>query len=196
MAILVNINDLINQRVVESNRIEFKADYNPEPITVRITENSMEITSFPGLDRSITDEKIEAYDIRARIYRNRRIDDFLKELHLIEGRNTGFPNALAALEQNGSERFTIDMNPDRDYVSVTIPVHSYFLKKKTKDQKEEAYLTMILEYLSDKPMTLTDLAKSMGYKGITKKLKNSIEKLCNRKKIKIVISNRVIKYKK
>ena len=97
-----------------------------EPITVRITPDAMEITSFPGFDRSITDRQIEQGDLRARIYRNRRIGDFLKELKLIEGRNTGFPNARKALAQNGSGGLSLSMNPERDYLSVTIPVHSYF----------------------------------------------------------------------
>ena len=168
-----------------------------EPITVRITENSMEITSFPGLDRSITDEQIMAYNIRARIYRNRRIGDFLKELHLIEGRNTGFPNALAALERNGSDRFTIDMNPERDYVSVTIPVHSYFIEgSTTKNKKQEEYLNKILEQFGEEPLSLTEVAKAMGYKGITQKLKRSVEKLCDMKKLQIVTNGRNVKYKK
>ena len=32
MALPINIDDLIYQRVVESTRIEYKADWNPEPI--------------------------------------------------------------------------------------------------------------------------------------------------------------------
>jgi ATP-dependent DNA helicase RecG len=32
MAIPINISDLLNNRVVESARIEFKANYNPEPV--------------------------------------------------------------------------------------------------------------------------------------------------------------------
>lgn len=32
MAIPINIDELINQRVVESTRIEFKSDWNPNPI--------------------------------------------------------------------------------------------------------------------------------------------------------------------
>jgi len=99
-----------------------------EPITVRITPEGMEITSFPGFDRSISDKQIEEYDIRARVYRNRRIGDFLKELHLIEGRNTGFPNALKALAANGSEPFRVEMDAERQYLSVFIPVHEYFRK--------------------------------------------------------------------
>ena len=165
-----------------------------EPITVRITGSGMEITSFPGFDRSISDEKIAAYDIRARIYRNRRIGDFLKELHLIEGRNTGFPNALAALEQNGSKRLTIEMNPERDYVSVTIPVHEYFLK--SKKNKKEQYAERVIEHLREEPISITDLARSMGYKGITKKLKDTIEILCDTERIVRVTLGREVKYKR
>lgn len=164
-----------------------------EPVTVRITRSCMEITSFPGFDRSITDERIAEYDIRARIYRNRRIGDFLKELHLIEGRNTGFPNALAALEKNGSDRFKIEMNPERDYVSVIIPVHSYFLK--SSDSKAEKYYEKILEILKDRELTLTEISTAMDYKGITKKLRNSLEYLCETGSVERIASGSDIRYR-
>lgn len=155
-----------------ANAVYHKSYQVPEPITVRVTAESMEITSFPGFDRSITDEKIAAYDIRARIYRNRRIGDFLKELHLIEGRNTGFPNALAALERNGSSAFTVEMDAERNYVTVILPVHPYFLPGKRK--KKETYVKELLGVLGEEKMTLTELAHSMGYKGISKKLRDTV----------------------
>ncbi|MCI8981863.1 MAG: hypothetical protein HFG78_05565 [Hungatella sp.] len=77
--------------------------YRPYPEAVKRRPASIEITSFPGFDRSISDSDVASYNIRGRIYRNRRIGDFLKELKLIEGRNTGFPNALNALKKNGSD---------------------------------------------------------------------------------------------
>ena len=95
---------------------------------MRITPEAIEITSFPGFDRSISDEKVRKQDIRSMIYRNRRIGDFLKELKLTEGRNTGFPTAYSALKENGSEPISFDMDPERDYLTVRIPVHPYFLK--------------------------------------------------------------------
>lgn len=150
-----------------------------EPITVRITPASIEITSFPGFDRSITDKDIKNYTIRARIYRNRRIGDFLKELKLIEGRNTGFPNALRALAQNGSDRLRFEMNPERDYLSVTIPVHPYFRTYSQKNAGQKAYEDRIYTLLSASPMTLTELARAMGYKGITRKLKTTVEQMVN-----------------
>lgn len=85
-----------------ANAVYHRSYQEKEPITVRITSESIEITSFPGFDRSISDKDIAELRIRARVYRNRRIGDFLKELKLIEGRNTGFPNAIKALKANGS----------------------------------------------------------------------------------------------
>lgn len=155
-----------------------------EPITVRITPSEIEVTSFPGFDRSITDDDIANYDIRARFYRNRRIGDFLKELRLIEGRNTGFPNAIAALKQNGSPLMFFKQNPDRDYLSVIIPVHPYFNRPTPKQQKSELYETQICNVLKDNPLTLTELAHALGYKGISKKLSQTVQQMTLTGKLK------------
>lgn len=163
-----------------------------EPITVRITRESIEITSFPGFDRSISDEAIESYDIRARMYRNRRIGDFLKELHLIEGRNTGFPNAINALNKNGSPNLKFQMNPDRDYLSVTIPVNPYFIDKKSSS-KQADFENRIIGILENEPLTLTELSISMGYKGITVKLRNTVEIMVSNGILKRVASSNVVK---
>lgn len=80
-------------------------------------------------------ENFYSYNIRARVYRNRRIGDFLKELKLIEGRNTGFPYAIKALNENGSGLLWFDMDDQRGYLSVTIPVHSYFVASDKKSEK-------------------------------------------------------------
>lgn len=158
---------------VLSNAVYHRSYQINEPITVRVTPQAIEITSFPGFDRSITDEKIKALDIRAKIYRNRRIGDFLKELKLTEGRNTGFPTVFSALQENGSSLPTFEMDENRGYLSVTIPVHPFFLPT----AKKAGYDTTILSILSKEALSLTDLAKKMGYKGITQKLKNSVEVL-------------------
>ena len=157
-----------------SNAVYHRSYQVQEPITVRITKEYMEITSFPGFDRSITDSKIKEYDFRARIYRNRRIGDFLKELHLIEGRNTGFPTALKALEDNGSDRFRIDMDSDRKYLSVLIPVHGSFLPPKNKNIEFEM---KVCNVLYNKEMTITEISRALGYKGITKKLRLAIDRM-------------------
>lgn len=152
-----------------------------EPITVRITPIAMEITSFPGFARSITDADIAKRSIRGRIYRNRRIGDYLKELRLIEGRNTGFPNTYAALAENGSPSLEFEMDEDRSYLSVTIPVHPYFAPKTIK--KTCDYETRVMQTLQGEHLSLTDLAHALGYKGISKKLRDTVESLVRQGRI-------------
>ena len=164
-----------------SNAVYHRSYQINEPITVRITPQAIEITSFPGFDRSIADEDIAKYQIRARVYRNRRIGDFLKELKLIEGRNTGFPNAIKALTENGSDLPKFDMSPQRDYLSVIIPVHSYFAPKENK--KAKAYEEKIFAALKSRPLNLTELAGAMGYKSIPKKLSQTVNELITLGKI-------------
>ncbi len=170
-----------------SNAVYHRSYQINEPITVRITPSSIEITSYPGFDRSITDEAIANYEIRGRIYRNRRIGDILKELHLIEGRNTGFPTAFKALRENGSGLPVFEMDEQRAFLSVTIPVHPYFLKgKETKIAKRGAYEKRIVDALTGGPLLMTELASAMGYKGITKKLSDTVETMVSSKKLKMV----------
>ena len=162
---------------VLANAVYHRSYQIPEPIVVRITPESIEVTSHPGFDRSITEDNIKKYHIRARTYRNRRIGDFLKELKLIEGRNTGFPNALSALRANGSPLLRFEMPPGREWLSVTIPIHPAFLPQKQKNDKVTAYEEKITALLTSQPMTLTELSHAMGYKGITAKMRKSVEKL-------------------
>lgn len=119
-----------------ANAVYHRSYQEKEPITVPITSESIEITSFPGFDRSISDKDIAELRIRARVYRNRRIGDFLKELKLIEGRNTGFPNAIKALKANGSGMPRFEMDNERSFLSVTIPIHPYFLKASSDKDTE------------------------------------------------------------
>lgn len=149
-----------------------------EPITVRVTPSSIEITSFPGFDRSISRNDIENKQFRARSYRNRRIGDFLKELRLIEGRNTGFPTAYRALEENGSGELSFDIDDGRGYLSVTIPVHPAFAPGPPKENpKTAAYEQSIMDALATDDLTLTQLSRVLGYRSISKKLSDTVSAL-------------------
>ena len=129
-------------------------------------------------------EAVKSGEIRSKIYRNRRIGDFLKELKLIEGRNTGFPNARKALSQNGSPDMRFEMNPERDYLSVILPIHQYF----SEDQSGDAeYERKIISLLTEKQLSMTELAHEMGYKGITAKLKRTTEALLQKKELQVVV---------
>lgn len=157
-----------------ANAVYHKSYQISEPVTVRITEEEIEITSHPGFDCSISDADIQGGRIRSRIYRNRRIGDFLKELHMIEGRNTGFPNAQKALIQNGSPELKIEMDEGREYLSVIIKVHPLFSKKADITPKELEYRNEIVNLLKEKPDSMKQLAIRMGYKGITSKLSRTV----------------------
>ena len=174
-----------------SNAVYHRSYQVNEPIAVRITPQAMEVTSFPGFDRSITDEDVKRRSFRARIYRNRRIGDFLKELHLIEGRNTGFPNAYAALARNGSGEPCFEMDEGREYLSVTIPVHPAFVRDDStrRPARAAAYEDRILSTLAKGPLTLTELAHALGYKGISKRLSSTVKTLVEAQRLTRVLGD-------
>ena len=95
-------------------------------------EDRIHIVSYPGPDRSISEKSIEDKNIIARKYRNRRIGEFLKELKLTEGRNTGIPK-MAYLGLRDRRNFYLKyMRPllDSGKLQMTIPN-----KPNTKNQK-------------------------------------------------------------
>ena len=95
---------------------------------MRVECDRIEIVSFPGPDRSVTREGLKNYRVSNRRYRNRRIGDFLKELHLTEGRNTGFKKILNALETNGSPKPEFETDDDNSYFISRLFVHEAFLQ--------------------------------------------------------------------
>ena len=100
-----------------------------EPIEVRVEKEMIEIVSFPGPDCSVTQEGLKRYRVSNRRYRNRRIGDILKELHLTEGRNTGFGKILRALEENGSPKPEFETDDDHSYFISRLFVQEAFLKE-------------------------------------------------------------------
>lgn len=171
-----------------SNAIYHKSYQIREPITVRIESDKIEITSAPGPDRSITDEDIKNFQMRTRRYRNRRIGDFLKELHLVEGRNTGIPTAIREIKKNGSPLPILLTDEDRTFFSVIIPIHEAFInndylnskledikkKRRSKDEIKE----LILETLDKESYSANELYRSLGYSGnASKTFREIIEEL-------------------
>lgn len=111
-----------------SNAVYHRAYDEREPIEVRVENDRIEIVSFPGPDRSVTIEGLKCFRVSNRRYRNRRIGDFLKELHLTEGRNTGFKKILDALEANGSPKPEFETDEDRSYFITRLFIHEAFVK--------------------------------------------------------------------
>jgi ATP-dependent DNA helicase RecG len=94
-----------------------------EPIEVRVVPEEMTITSYPGPDRSISLAALAQGRLVARRYRNRRIGEFLKELHLTEGRGTGIPTVLRVMSANGSPLPRFETDADRGYFTAILPAH-------------------------------------------------------------------------
>lgn len=86
-----------------------------EPIEVRISNEELAILSFPGPDRSIRLEDIQAARAVSRRYRNRRIGEFLKELEMTEGRSTGIPIILKEMAVNGSPAPSAGADPQGEH---------------------------------------------------------------------------------
>ena len=114
MALPLNIDDLIHQRRVESARIEYKKDWNPEKVLHSVCAFANDIDNWGG-----------EY-IRSWFYRNRRIGEFLKELDLAEGRNTGIGKIVRAMRKNGSPPPAFYNPETRSFMTVILPIHEAF----------------------------------------------------------------------
>lgn len=109
-----------------ANAVYHKSYELGSPIEVQVWPDKIEILSYPGpvppVDAAVLKNQQR---IVAREYRNRRIGDFLKELHLTEGRGTGVPGIYRAMEQNGSPSPVLETDEDRNYFLTTLPVHPH-----------------------------------------------------------------------
>lgn len=112
-----------------SNAVYHKSYEVGSPIEIQVWQDKIEILSFPGPVPPVTANILKTQKrIVAREYRNRRIGDFLKELHLTEGRGTGLPTIYKAMEDNGSPKPSIETDDQSTYVLVTLPVHPLSLE--------------------------------------------------------------------
>lgn len=169
MALPLNIDDLIHQRKVESARIEYKKDWNPEKVLHSVCAFANDIDNWGG-----------GY-IRSRFYRNRRIGEFLKELDLAEGRNTGIGKIVRAMRENGSPDPEFYNPETRTFMTVILPIHEAFraetVKKvsgsteksveksteKTTEKTGMKTVDAIIALISENPsITHDDLSKRLG----------------------------------
>jgi len=107
-----------------ANAVYHKSYELANPIEVQIWPDRIEILSFPGPVPPVN-AKILAENKRivARDYRNRRVGDFLKELHLTEGRGTGIPTMKRVLTENGSPDPVLETDEQCTYFLTVLPVH-------------------------------------------------------------------------
>lgn len=187
-----------------SNAVYHKSYQLHEPITVTITPEKMEILSLPGPDRSISDEDLERCILISKRYRNRRIGDYLKELGIVEGRNTGVPLILSAMQENGSEPPVFTTDSERSFFQVTLPIHPLFLNKlpaketlqnaagdkparKNRAQIREEVLALLS---SHKELSASEIASKLGYSKVTDTLRSIISDLLSDGTIKYLIPDK------
>ncbi len=155
-----------------SNAVYHKGYDVREPIEVRVLPDRIEIVSHPGADRSISMEGLKNYRAASRRYRNRRIGEFLKELRLTEGRNTGFQKIRRALQSNGSPEPLFETDEDRTYFMATIYAHPDFIRhgdglsEGLNDELTDAdqdIETLILQVAAQNPtITIADMATTLN----------------------------------
>jgi ATP-dependent DNA helicase RecG len=119
---------------VLANAVYHKDYAQREPIEISIHSDRIEILSFPGPLPPLKIEDLNKGSVRVRTYRNRRIGDFLKELHLTEGRCTGVPKIHNAMEVNGSPPPIFQTDEHHSYFLVTLPIHPEATRKNNQQK--------------------------------------------------------------
>ncbi len=100
----------------------------PEPVKVYLYPDRMEIISYPGPVPGIQPGYFQTGGSLPPVpARNRRIGDFLKELHLAEKRGSGIPKIQRQMRQNGSPEAQFDFDETRTYFRTILPVHPRYL---------------------------------------------------------------------
>ena len=150
-----------------ANAVYHKGYDTREPIEVRVLPDRIEILSHPGADRSISIANLRRFRAVSRRYRNRRVGEFLKELHLTEGRNTGIHKMLRSLSENGSPEPILETDEERLYFLTTIyarnPNNEGAPAEPRTSKKASERREQVLAYLSEHPSsTLLGASVELG----------------------------------
>lgn len=138
-----------------ANAVFHKSWDDRNPIEVRINHSSIEVLNFEGPMPPITNADLRKPRVVSRNYRNRRIGDFLKELHLTEGRSTGLPKIYQAVKQNNSPMPMFETDDRNMHFLATIPIHQAFID-------EKAFLASIGKELDEGDSKDDDFGKGFG----------------------------------
>ena len=150
-----------------------------EPIEVRISPEELLVLSFPGPDRSIRMEDLQAGKAVSRRYRNRRIGELLKELELAEGRCTGIPKILRVTKENGSPPPFFETDDEHSYFLVRLRANPQTLGSEFPASPPNITdLEMsILKACADSPKGTGELLQKLGYQSRTGSYKKAISNL-------------------
>lgn len=114
-----------------ANAVFHKSWDDRNPIEVRINHNCIEVLNFEGPMPPITNADLKKSRVVSRHYRNRRIGDFLKEMHMTEGRSTGFPKIYQAVKRNDSPMPLFETDDRNMHFLATMPIHQAFVDERT-----------------------------------------------------------------
>jgi ATP-dependent DNA helicase RecG len=112
-----------------ANAVYHRSYESQQTIEVNVRAAQLEILSYPGALPPITPQMLTQPRIVSRDYRNRRVGDFLRELHLTEGRATGLPKIRRAMQTNGSPAPVFSMDETHSFFLTILPVHSGFVTR-------------------------------------------------------------------
>ena len=163
---------------VIANAILHKSYQLNEPVTIRVEPEKIEVTSVPGFDRTISDTAVKGLKPKSKRYQSRRIAEFLKEIGIVEAKNTGYPRIITKSIENGSPLPIIEMNKERDYVTVVIPINNEFSTISLSIRER------IINALNEKEMTKTELCHFLGYPRVVNSVTYQLNKLIDEKLVK------------
>ena len=187
-----------------SNAVYHKSYQIHEPITVTVTPEKMEILSLPGPDWSITNENLEKRILVSRRYRNRRIGEFLKELEIVEGRNTGVPLIFQSMKNNGSDLPIFETDENRSYFVTVLPIHRIFAQhhreyyrqhqadteKETRRNRKEIKSLLINVLKKNGSLSANEMAIMLGYKKLTDTLRAVVGELIEAGQVSYLYPNK------
>ena len=176
-----------------ANAVYHKNYEEREPIEVNVRFDKIEILSHGGAMPPITPRDFKKERIVSRKYLNRRIGDFLRELHLTEGKGTGIPKIRRAMKNNGSDEPVFETDDARSYFLTILPKRTWafdggqvrgqvaFTQSSSSEFGEHSLEILLVLQAEDK--SSSEIVKSLGLKNLSGALKKQLSKLRNNKKI-------------
>ena len=181
---------------VLANAVYHRSYEHGSRIEINVRLRQIEVLSFPGPLPPLNNTLLQQRRIIARDYRNRRIGDFLKELHLTEGRGTGLPTIYHHMERNGSPAPRFETDPDRTYFLTILPIHPQARVEVRVEVRVEARVTLtdvekrILRISVQGPQSTREIVRQLGYKSVPGNVKKALPHLIELELLAYTIPNK------
>lgn len=147
---------------VVSNAVYHKSWDDRNPIELNIYPDRITVYNIEGPVPPITNADLQKEHVICRNYRNRRVGDFLKELDLTEGRNTGFPKIYREMRKNGNPNPLFETDDRNMHFMVTIPINPLFEPQNEPKNLSERQM-QIVTFISNHPnLSKKAMAKELG----------------------------------